>query len=160
MASWVMHTTLSGSTDPAFEEAAFFISTSALISDDARRLLLARRSSSKRFDPLKWETPGGFLEPNESPIDGLKRELREELGVEVVRYRLFDVFQHRDFKLPNLVLVYEVKIAGELQLEPSEIAEVKWFTETEARGLDFASNCGERACEWWRRRLDDNGWRE
>jgi 8-oxo-dGTP diphosphatase len=45
------------------------------------RLLLARRA----LDPGRglWDFPGGFLEEGEHPLDGLRRELREETGLEV-----------------------------------------------------------------------------
>lgn len=45
------------------------------------RILIAQR---RRHDPhpLKWEFPGGKVEPGETPVGALFRELREELGVE------------------------------------------------------------------------------
>jgi ADP-ribose pyrophosphatase YjhB (NUDIX family) len=45
------------------------------------RLLLVRRA----LDPGRglWDFPGGFLEEGEHPLDGLRRELREETGLEV-----------------------------------------------------------------------------
>ena len=54
---------------------------SALVTDDDGRILLARR----KFEPEagKWDLPGGFLEVDEEPLDGLRRELREEAGVEI-----------------------------------------------------------------------------
>jgi 8-oxo-dGTP diphosphatase len=52
--------------------------------DPAGRVLLAQRPPGKHLAGM-WEFPGGKLEPDEAPIDGLVRELREELDIEVDR---------------------------------------------------------------------------
>lgn len=40
----------------------------------------------------RWELPGGTLEPDELPLDGLRREVREEMGGELLDYHLFGCF--------------------------------------------------------------------
>ena len=45
-------------------------------------LLICQRRHDGAF-PLKWEFPGGKVEPGETPADGLRRELREELEIDV-----------------------------------------------------------------------------
>src|SRR4029450_1887373 len=45
------------------------------------RVLLARRASEP-FEG-RWDIPGGFLEEGEDPVDGLRRELKEETGLDV-----------------------------------------------------------------------------
>jgi 8-oxo-dGTP diphosphatase len=45
-------------------------------------VLAGQRRRSVRY-PLKWEFPGGKLEPGETPEQALIRELREELSIEV-----------------------------------------------------------------------------
>lgn len=57
----------------------------AVIVDDLTRptKMLAARRSQPAAIAGRWEFPGGKVEPNENDRDGLRRELREELGVEV-----------------------------------------------------------------------------
>jgi 8-oxo-dGTP diphosphatase len=56
-----------------------------------QRLLACQRHESSVF-PLKWEFPGGKVEVGESYLDALKRELREELGIEVQEAK--EIFGH------------------------------------------------------------------
>jgi mutator protein MutT len=49
------------------------------------KVLICQRKKNSRYG-LKWEFPGGKLEPGESILDCLRRELREELSIEVETY--------------------------------------------------------------------------
>lgn len=57
----------------------------AAIVDDlaAPRLLLAARRSDRQHLAGRWEFPGGKVDPGETAVEALHRELREELGVAV-----------------------------------------------------------------------------
>lgn len=61
-----------------------------VIERDGRLLICQRRNKDRHG--LKWEFPGGKVEPGEAPREALARELEEELGVkarigpEIVRY--------------------------------------------------------------------------
>ncbi len=53
-----------------------------LIEKDGRIFLVKR--PKEKIDGGKWEFPGGKVEPGESLFSALKRELKEELGIEVL----------------------------------------------------------------------------
>jgi len=57
----------------------------ALISDSQGRLLIAERAQ----EPKKgtWDLPGGFVDPGESAEEALRREVREETGLEITHVR-------------------------------------------------------------------------
>lgn len=68
----------------------------AVIVDDAGRILLSRRADAAHQGGL-WEFPGGKLEAGESSAEALRRECREELGIEVEAHRpLIRVRHHYD----------------------------------------------------------------
>ena len=56
-------------------------------------LVLAQRPANKLL-PLKWEFPGGKVEPGEDPAAAIIREIREELGCEVVITRALPAVIH------------------------------------------------------------------
>lgn len=67
---------------PCFAARVHRVVVGALVSGD--RVLLAHRSPHKRAFPDQWDLPGGGIEDGESELGALKRELREELGVQIV----------------------------------------------------------------------------
>lgn len=61
--------------------------------DAQGRVLIAQRPPGKHMAG-GWEFPGGKLEPDERPLAGLKRELHEELGVEVLDATPLIAYEH------------------------------------------------------------------
>jgi 8-oxo-dGTP diphosphatase len=63
-----------------------------------KKVLIARRALGQSH-ALKWEFPGGKVEPNETPQMSLAREIQEELGFEIVvgDFCASNRFQYKDF---------------------------------------------------------------
>jgi 8-oxo-dGTP diphosphatase len=78
---------------------------------DGRVLITQRTAQQKQPDlALKWELPGGKVEPNEAPTAALVRELREEIGVGVAVGRIWDVLFHAYPGFDLVMLVYACTI--------------------------------------------------
>lgn len=91
------------------------------------RVLLTRRARP----PYRgtWDLPGGFLEAGELPEAGLRRELREELGLGSRRARLiaFATDRYGRRGVPILTLIYRVTPApGRLRVA-DDVTEARWF---------------------------------
>lgn len=100
----------------------FAVTAAAIVRDSGGRVLLLKH----RFRPGSgWGLPGGFLERGEQPEDGLRRELREEIGLEVEQLRLFTV---RAFKKPRqLEVVFTAQAIGNPDELSFEIQKAVWF---------------------------------
>lgn len=101
----------------------------AVVRRDDGRFLLSRRLPESHLGGL-WEFPGGAVEDGESPADALRRELREELGVDVTVVAPITFAFHRDRHRDVVLLFYRARIVGG---EPAgrEGQEVGWFTSAE-----------------------------
>lgn len=98
------------------------------------RLLLCRRPEGKRHAGL-WEFPGGKLLPGESIAEAARRELAEELAVEVLSVGDL-LLELPDPGSPFVVEFHRVEIAGEpVALEHDGLA---WVRPEELGGLDLA----------------------
>ncbi|MGW0172563.1 (deoxy)nucleoside triphosphate pyrophosphohydrolase [Rhodococcus sp. NPDC003322] len=123
-----MHTGL-GDRDRRREVAA-----AALV--DAGRLLLAQRVAPPELAG-RWELPGGKIEPGETPAEGLRRELREELGVETAVGARIGV----DVPLPNgmVLRAYVVELKSGVP-EALEHAAVRWVDAGGLAAADLVPN--------------------
>lgn len=87
------------------------------------RILLAR---GRQFPPGRWGIIAGFVEPGESLEYAVRREVREEVGIELtdVRYAA-----SQPWPFPHAIMLgFTARWAsGEIQLDERELAEAGWF---------------------------------
>ena len=109
----------------------------AVIERHDRRILIGQRRKSDS-SPLKWEFPGGKVEENERPEDALRRELREELGVELHRCAEITRVVHRyvHSNEPLEIRFYAASIAGP-EPEPRTFEAITWALPRELASYDF-----------------------
>ncbi|HEY0969346.1 MAG TPA: NUDIX domain-containing protein [Gemmatimonadales bacterium] len=98
------------------------------------RLLVCQRPPHKRHGGL-WEFPGGKCEPGESDVDAVRRELREELGVEAESVGVED-FAIVDPGSPFLIAFVPATMVGEPTCH--EHTAFAWGTPAELARLPLA----------------------
>ncbi|MBL9014530.1 MAG: (deoxy)nucleoside triphosphate pyrophosphohydrolase [Myxococcales bacterium] len=97
-----------------------------ILGTDGRILITQRRADQAL--PLQWEFPGGKVEPGEAPAAALARELTEELGIDVVVGRIWDVLFHAYPAFDLVMLVYACRLApGSPPPRPVEVADLAWI---------------------------------
>src|ERR1039458_6611460 len=110
------------------QPARHSVSVTGVITDDRGRALLIRRRDNHR-----WEPPGGVLELDETIHDGLRREIREETGLDVEPIALTGVYKNMNRAI--IALVFRCKTIGGQLSTTDETEVVRWATETDIREL-------------------------
>jgi 8-oxo-dGTP diphosphatase len=102
------------------------------------RLLLAQRPVDKHL-PLKWEFAGGKVEPGEEPAAAILREIREELGCEVVITRALPRF-HFDYTRVVIEMIPFVCVLapGSPMPHPHEHVALAWVGSDALNDYDLA----------------------
>jgi 8-oxo-dGTP diphosphatase len=115
----------------------------AVIQREDHRLLIGQRRRNDT-SPLKWEFPGGKVEPGETPETALARELLEELGATLARAVEIGTARHQYANKPEELEIrfFAVKIK-ETELVPRSFEQIAWVLPRELAGYDFlAANAG------------------
>jgi 8-oxo-dGTP diphosphatase len=101
----------------------------ALCLDESGRLLLARRA----YEPFRglWDVPGGFLAEDEHPLDCLRRELREETGLDVEPGEFVGAWMDRygagEGDRVTLNLYWATRVIGGEERPADDVTELGWF---------------------------------
>ena len=100
-----------------------------ILHDSAGRVLITERRCDGPFDGL-WEFPGGKISGDESSGEALKRELEEELGIEVTDLSPFMELHH---EYPDRIVDLEFFLVSGWNGEPRglEGQGVRWLPATE-----------------------------
>lgn len=85
--------------------SVYLVTLRGFIEDDDGRVLIIKRSSSSKTNPSTWELPGGKVGAGESLEEALKREVKEETGLEIQPGQVMAVVEQ---KLPIINAVHIV----------------------------------------------------
>jgi 8-oxo-dGTP diphosphatase len=100
------------------------------------RVLVCQRKKNSRYE-LKWEFPGGKIESGESLLDCVKRELREELSIDVetIGVMTSQVNRYDDGGEFEVTYCFVQRFTGRPVNNAFE--EIRWVTPTELLSMDI-----------------------
>lgn len=101
-------------------QSNFTVSVAAIVVNDKREVLLLNHVLRPHSG---WGYPGGFLDADESAADAIKREIKEETGIDLDDVRLYRVLVRGN----HIEIVFSAQPVGEPQVLSSEIYELGWF---------------------------------
>jgi|SRR5688572_10026894 len=104
-------------------QTRFTVTAGALIFNNEGKVLLLKH----RFRAGSgWGIPGGFLEAGEQPEEAMRRELREEIGLEVEQV---EIFTSRSFTKPRQVeILFRCRANTEVKPLTIEVERAEWFS--------------------------------
>ena len=96
-----------------------------------------------------WEFPGGRLHIGEAPMEGVRREILEELNIPVVIKGIVHVClsHHTKSNTWRVMIAYHCAVDGanEIKRDPTEVQDVKWISREELKTWPMFEDCREIA---------------
>ena len=121
----------------------YHVGIHAWIKNSEGKYLISQRSESKDVLPLMWETVAGSVLSGETSLEGVLREVKEEVGIDFTPddARLVYSVTGREVcgnQIPEILDVYLFEYDGEIDLSQAttnEVAQSKWLTRDEIVAL-------------------------
>ena len=104
------------------------ITVGALIIKENKILLIKR--ASHLINPGKYALPGGFMDRDETTVGALKREIKEETGFEIKKFKLFRINDNPNRigeDRQNVDFIFLAEVGEKLSDFDKEVVEFKWF---------------------------------
>jgi mutator protein MutT len=111
--------------------------------------LVTKRKAGDTFGGF-WEFPGGGIEAGETRESALKREINEELGVDIEVGDFLIAVEDENARIKIVVYLFEAKIVSGTP-RPIDCAAVKWASIEEMAGLHLAP-ADSKIAEWLSKR--------
>lgn len=110
--------------------------TSILFINQCNEILLLLRDNIPQIKyPNMWDIPGGNVENDETPEECITREIKEEFGIIITN---FNLFEKREF-FDRTEFTYWQRATFDIQeINLTEGQKVMWFSEKEAKSLHLA----------------------
>ena len=106
---------------------------------EENRVLLCKRSKNERLFPGFWGIAGGKLEgPSESLAIAVKREVKEEIGLDFEPKEMFGFYECIREDFHSISHVFLGEWSGELKIDRKEVEECRWFTYDGTKKIDLA----------------------
>ena len=115
-----------------FKEGEYHVVSVALIINSKNEILITKRAKTKKSDPLKWELTGGSIVAGETSLQGILREIKEEIGLTFTEKEAIFLKEIRKDKTPPdfkdiWLFKKDVKIK-DIKFADGEATEAKWVT--------------------------------
>ncbi len=109
------------------------VAVGALIFNKKGEIFLTKRSQNAKNERGHWEAPGGGVEFGEKLTDAVKREIKEEYGVDIILIEQFPAHDHfipkeKQHWVPTSFLSKIKKGQKPKIMEPDKCDEIGWFS--------------------------------
>ena len=109
------------------KDGEYTIGVQAIIINSNKHILISQRANSKKIEHLKWECNGGALLAGEDVIEGLLREIYEELGIKLQKDKaIFLKTAKNDHNFKEIYLFEQDVEISQLQFKDGEAEAAKW----------------------------------
>ena len=111
------------------EPGEFIIGVQAIIINSKNQILISQRSKNKKVLPLKWECNGGALSSGENILDGLVREIYEELGIYLDKDKAIFLKTAKNNNVFKEIFLFKKDLSiDKINFEDGEAQNAKWVT--------------------------------
>ena len=109
------------------EIGEYILGVQAIIINSENQILITKRSEFKKAYPLKWECNGGAVLAGEDSLDGLVREMTEELGINLNKEEaLYLKTVKTNNNIKDIYLVKKDIEINDLKFDDGEVVDAKW----------------------------------
>ena len=121
-----------------------FGAVGAILEKDGKSLLVRE---AEWYDSGKWNHPAGWIEVGESPIDAVRREVKEETGFSLTPTHVLGIYSivRKDLEKKTGATPHTIKIIFTGKISKAggrlhgDVSEARWFSPSEIYSMDMST---------------------